>query len=377
MAEGIPINKDLVAWARKRAGISVQEATEKFKHIRAWESGEALPSYPQLEAMADEFKLPVAVFFFPEPPTLPPIRESFRTLPDAEFDQLPRSVRFMLQKAKALQLNLAELTQGNNPARRIVTRDLRFPDNISPADMAARVREYFGITVADQAEWADADVALKAWRATLQDGGIFVFKDAFRAPDFCGFSLDDETFPIIYVNNSAAKTRQIFTLFHELGHLLFHTSGVDKLSDDYVDRLGEQQKRIEVLCNRFAAQFLVPEADFVEAMAERAPDAQAAETLAARFHVSREVIYRMFLDRHWIDQAEYRRAANEWSAQRKDGNGGDYYRTKIAYLGREYIGLAFRQYYQKKIDEAQLAEYLETKSRNVVTLEQYFTAGQA
>jgi len=35
--------------------------------------------------------------------------------------------------------------------------------------------------------------------------------------------------------------------------------------------------------------------------------------------------------------------------------------------------LAFRQYYQSKIDDEQLAEYLDTKPRNVSTLEEYFS----
>jgi hypothetical protein len=43
----------------------------------------------------------------------------------AGFDQIPRQVRFLLRKAKAFQLNLAELTQGHNPALRLITRDLR------------------------------------------------------------------------------------------------------------------------------------------------------------------------------------------------------------------------------------------------------------
>ena len=106
-SEGIPVNKEMVAWARKRAGLTIDDAAQKFPHIAAWEAGDALPTYPQLERLADELKLPIAAFFFPEPPTLPPIRESFRTLPDTEFDQIPRQVHFLLRKAKALQLNLA------------------------------------------------------------------------------------------------------------------------------------------------------------------------------------------------------------------------------------------------------------------------------
>jgi Zn-dependent peptidase ImmA (M78 family) len=374
--EEIPVNPKLITWARDRAGLTVAEAAQKFAHIAAWEAGTSFPTYPQLERLADEFKLPVAAFFFPEPPTLPPIRESFRTLPDTEFDEIPRQVRFLLRKAKALQINLGELTQGRNPAARLITRDLVFPDDISIPRMAARVREYLGIPLAEQYQWADDDTALKIWRSTLQRNGVFVFKDAFRVDTYSGFSLYDDEFPIIYVNNSSTKTRQTFTLFHELAHLLFHTSGIDTLDDPYIQRLPDEQRRIEIVCNRFAAEFLVPEAAFNEAMASRDRTERAAEQVAERFHVSREVIYRKFLDRGWIDEAEYMRAARIWGSQRTGGTGGNWYRTQITYLGREYMELAFRQYYQNRIDDEQLAEFLDTKPRNVGTLEEYFASSQ-
>ena len=374
--EEIPVNPKLITWARDRAGLTVAEAAQKFAHIAAWEAGTSSPTYPQLERLADEFKLPVAAFFFPEPPTLPPIRKSFRTLPDAEFDEIPRQVRFLLRKGKALQINLVELTQGRNPAARLITRDLVFPDDISIPRMAARVREYLSITLAEQYQWADDDTALKIWRSTLQRNGVFVFKDAFRVDTYSGFSLYDDEFPIIYVNNSSTKTRQTFTLFHELAHLLFHTSGIDTLDDSYIPRLPDEQRRIEILCNRFAAEFLVPEAAFNEAMASRDHTERTAEQVAERFHVSREVIYRKFLDRVWIDEAEYTRATRIWGSQRTGGSGGNWYRTQITYLGREYMDLAFRQYYQNRIDDEQLAEYLDTKPRNVGTLEEYFASSQ-
>lgn len=373
--EGIPINSGLVTWARERAGVTLEEAERKFRHIAAWEAGTARPTYPQLESLADEFKLPIAAFFFPAPPRTPPIKESFRTLPDTEFERIPKAVRFLLQKAKALQLNLAELTGGVNPAPRQIVRDLRFPDDVTPDAMAATVRDYLGIPLEAQFAWSDDDTALKAWRGVLQDVGIFVFKDAFRAEKYFGFSLYDAVFPLIYVNNSATKTRQIFTLFHELAHILFHTSGIDTQGDGYIPELSDRAKRIEVLCNRFAAQFLVPDDAFARAMTGLGRDVAAAERLATLFHVSRETIYRKFLDRRWVTQTEYLRAVDVWNAQRQSGgSGGDHYRTKIAYLGREYIALAFRQYYQNRIDDAQLAEYLDTKPKNVARLEEYFTA---
>ena len=242
--------------------------------------------------------------------------------------------------------------------------------------MAREVREYIGISLEEQCSWRTDDDALKNLRQALFEIGIFVFKDAFRVPEYSGFGLYDEIFPIIYVNNSASKTRQIFTLFHELGHLLFRTSGIDTMKGEYIPSLPPAARRIEVQCNRFAAQFLLPEAAFRDAFAGFDPNENTAELLAARFHVSREFLYRMFLDRGLIEEAAYTEAAARWADQRQDRAGGNPYWTKISYLGREYIELALSQYHQNRIDQIQLAEYLDFKPRYVGTLEEYFSRGE-
>lgn len=374
--EQIPVTRSVITWARERAGFSVEEATENFAKIAAWEAGEAFPTYPQLERLADTFKLPIAVFFFPEPPDLPPISESFRTLPAEEFEQIPRRVKFLLRKAQAIQLNLSELCLAQNPAQRLITRDLEFAVNVRLEVMAREVRNYLGVSIEEQCAWGTDDDALKNWRQALSDVGVFVFKDAFHTPEYSGFCLYDEVFPVIFVNNSTAKTRQIFTLFHELAHLLFHTSGIDTIEDEYIPALPDPARRIEVLCNGLAAQILVPEAAFRDAFTGLDPSQSTAELLAAHFHVSREFIYRKFLDQELITQRAYIEAADRWADQRVTGGpGGDFYWTKIAYLGREYIQLALSQYHQNRIDQNQLAEYLDSKPRHVGTLEEYFSRG--
>ena len=173
--EAIPINPAVLTWARSRAGFSIEEAKEHFKDIEAWENpdAESGPSYPQLEKLADKFKTPIAVFFFPEPPALEPIGNSFRTMPAPQFELIPRQVRFLLRKAKALQLNLADLNTAHNPAKNLITRELSFPVNISIQKMAIEVREYLGITLDQQMSWKSAEKALgKRWgsAATGVDG---------------------------------------------------------------------------------------------------------------------------------------------------------------------------------------------------------------
>lgn len=374
MAEQIPINPDLLAWARERAGLSPDEATAKFKRFGDWEEGSSAPTYSQLEQLADVLKVPIAVFFFPDRPDVPSINETFRTLPEAELDRLPSRIRLLIRKAKAMQLNLAELTDERNPAERLITRDLRFEPRVNITEMATAVRQYIGITLDEQRGWRTDEIALKEWRAALQRVGVFIFKDAFRARELSGFCLYDDEFPIIYVNNSSSKTRQIFTYFHELAHLIFHTSGIDKVRDRYIDRLTGDSRQIEILCNSFAAEFLLPQNAFERAVAGRPANEATAELVAAQFHVSREVVFRRFFDRGHISEAQYREAADRWNAQQAEPRtpGGNPYWTKLTYLGRDYVALALGQFHRNRIDETQLADFLDTKPRYVGTLEDYF-----
>jgi len=375
--ETLPVTPAVIRWARERAGFSIEEMRKTFKSIERWEAGSAFPSYTQLEGMADKFKVPIAVFFFPAPPNVPPISETFRTLPEHEFEQLPPRIWLLLRKAKSFQINLIEMTGGVNTAPRHITHDIVFDEDISITAAAQRVRRYLDISVEEQSGWPSDDAALENWRRVLQDVGISVFKDAFRVLNYSGFCLYDNVFPIIYVNNSNAKTRQIFTLFHELAHLLFHTSGIDMLTDDFIQRLPADERRIEITCNRFAAEFLLPESVFNAALEGRPPTGATAEHLADLFHVSREFIYRRFRDRNLISQDEYESARDRWAEQQKTGEGGgNYYYTKIAYLGPDYVNLALRQYYQNRIDETQLAEYLDIKPRHVSAFEEYALRGQ-
>jgi transcriptional regulator with XRE-family HTH domain len=176
--EQMPVSSALITWARERAGYSLEEAMRKFKDIAAWESPDlnAYPTYPQLEDMANAFKVPVAVFFFPSPPNLPPLEETFRTLPEVELRTIEPRVKLLLRKAKALQLSLAELNGNRSPAHRIITRELRFSVDVHASTMAQAVRDYLNVTIDEQTAWPTPEVALERWRTRFADVGVFVFK---------------------------------------------------------------------------------------------------------------------------------------------------------------------------------------------------------
>lgn len=89
-------------------------------------------------------------------------------------------------------------------------------------------------------------------------------------------------------------------------------------------------------------------------------------------------MFRRFRDRGLIDQATYAEAADRCASQRQGGGrGGDYYWTKLSYLGRDYVALALSQYRQNRITDTKLADYLDIKPKNLPGLEDYFSRGAA
>ncbi|MEP0352611.1 MAG: ImmA/IrrE family metallo-endopeptidase [Reichenbachiella sp.] len=354
--------------------------SNQFKKLPDWEEGITMPTYRQLESLSDKLKCPIAVFFFPSPPELEPIRNSFRTLPDAEYELMPPSVRIILRKAKAMQLNLAELNQETPISKRKLLRDLQFTADTPLERIADEIRQYLNVPLREQIAWKDVSDALEHWRHIFSLNGIFVFKDAFKADEYSGFCLYDPDFPIIFLNNSNSKTRQIFTLFHELAHLIFRTSGIDKIHDGYIDYLRKDEKLVEMLCNRFASVFLVPDSKFETLIQDIEIDEQEIKNLAYVFKVSPEVVLRKFLDKGLVSQIDYESLTEGWRAQflefkKNRKPGGDAYYTRISYLGKDYVDLALTQYHQNRIDSLKLSDFLNIKPKHLEKFQDKFLGG--
>lgn len=379
MSESIPVNPDLLRWARETAGFDIDEVVSKINRkrvtvetVKSWEKGTDSPTYTQLENLAyNIYKRPLALFFFPEPPEEESPKQSFRTLPEFEVSRMTPRLRYLIRQARVMQINLTELNDNINPASRQILHDLRFKPDISVDKMSIKVRNYLNIDLASQFSWQNVDEAFKNWRNILEEHGVFVFKEAFKDDSFSGFCLYDDQFPVIYVNNSKPASRQIFTLFHELTHLLLGTGGVDTRLEDYIHFLKGDDKTIEVLCNRFGGKFLVPDSDFDQRIVRVTINDKSIQNLASRYCVSREVILRKFLNRQIINQQYYEQKVKQWAkdAKGKSGKGGNYYFTKKVYLGEHYLDMAFGRYYQNKISAKQLANYLGIKVKNITGME--------
>jgi Zn-dependent peptidase ImmA (M78 family)/transcriptional regulator with XRE-family HTH domain len=372
------IHPSILRWARESQGLSIQEVAHRIKRepeeILAWEAGSEAPTYTQLERLAYEvYKRPLAVFFFPQPPAEPSPRQEFRTLPDFELDRLSADTRFQLRLGHVLQLSLKELHEGVNPATTKVFRDLQIRPAVNPRPSGETLRSYLGISLTTQTSWKTDGDALKAWRDSAEEAGIYVFKRSFKQREISGFSLWDEEFPIIYLNNSTTKTRQIFSLLHELVHLVLRMNSITAVDESYISHLAMPERRIEQFCNAVAAEVLMPSSDFESQVPAQYPiDDSMIGRLAIWYKVSREAVLRRTLDMGIVSQSYYQAKVKEWIAEIGEPQtpGGNYYATQATYLGERYLRLVFGQFYQGKLTREQVADYFGVKAKSVGGLEE-------
>ena len=371
MAEYITgMNPAIIKWARERSGYSLEAAAAIVKKdvatLSDWESGGSAPTYVQLEKLADKYKRPVAIFFFPEPPEEPDVAGNL-AMRSTDAIQLPPSIRILMRQAYSRQISLMELSGGVNPAADLIFRSLRATLDVPAIAFARKTRAYMDVSVETQMGWHNTKEAFKRWRDIIEEHGIFVFKDAFQDDTFDGFCLAHEEFPVIYLNNSRPAVRQIFSLFHELAHLLLGKEGITRGNRMHG---GEA---VEIFCNQFASEFLVPDLDLDTRLTFSTYDDDAIETLANRYKVSRPVILLKLVNRGILTQEDAVERTTAWSAayesQKGKEGGGSYYNTRAVYLGYRFMELAFSKYHQGQCSIEQLAEHLDVKVEDLPELE--------
>lgn len=376
----VGIQPSVMQWARESIGLSVEDVAERLARqpddINRWESGAEAPTYVQLERLAYEvYKRPIAIFFLPEPPAEHRPQSEFRTLPTFDLNNLASDTFLHIRKAHAYQIALADLYAGKNPAERKIWQLCPLDLRHTPANAAVAIRQELGVSVEEQAKSSDSD-ALQYWRQAIERRGVFVFKNSFKQKEISGFCLRDDQFPLIYLNNSTTKTRQIFSLLHELAHLLFNVNGLTKFDQSYVEHLPQHERKIEVFCNAVASEVLIPSSDFEKEVAKLPGNLTDASDLvfaglARRYGVSREAILRRFLDLGRVTRQFYEEKAAEWTSQLKKGKGGgDWYATTGTYISDRMLTEVFGRYFRNQVSSAQAAEYLGVAPKNLAGLEE-------
>ena len=147
--------------------------------------------------------------------------------------------------------------------------------------------------------------------------------------EFRGFALVDPLVPVVFINAGDYKSAQIFTLAHELAHIWVGESGVSNL--DYDQRSSAQRAAIDRVCDRIAAESLVPSRDFQSGWDRGTGIERNLQSLGSVFKVSQFVILRRAREESLVNESQFH-AYNELlkSGDRikpvdKKKKGGDFY----------------------------------------------------
>jgi len=362
---------EILRWARERCGFTVAEVAERLKKtpetIEQWETGRSSPTYVQLETLAySVYRRPVALFFLPAPPAEREPEQEFRSVTAERLSQLTSDTRLAIRQAVVRQMSVRELSAGRNRAETQIHKELAFRPTDEPIAAALAIRQLLGISTAAQLGWTTDGQAFREWRRVVEEKGVFVFKRPMKQKAVTGFCLTDEEFPIVYLSSSTTATHQIFTLLHELTHVLLSDSGIT-----FRDSYRNWNSNVEVFCNRVAGEVLIPEDDFVQFLGVDEWDDEMVASIAKRYKVSRAAALHRALEHDLVSLEYFTRKAAQWAGQagRETGGRSDYYNNQLSYAGETYLMLAFSRYRRGACTLAELADYVGVKVANIPKLE--------
>jgi Zn-dependent peptidase ImmA (M78 family) len=256
----------------RRLGIDVNLFNRELRR-------EPEPRSDLLKSIARELSLPTFAFYMEQLPVLQEAIPDFRSsipAPSAKTRETLESILF----AEGIQKTLVEL---DTPAATQLPRFTASTDEEIDR-FALAVRRHFDLSLEDQREAKDARAFYVVVRKKIEDKNITVLQDSFPREDGSGFCLAHATHPVILINTQKqTRARRLFTLCHELAHVLMGQTGI---SDPFV-----RKNAVERRCNRFAASFLIPQsyvATLLGTPVTKTPDLEDVRWAARKLKISQE-----------------------------------------------------------------------------------------
>ncbi|PQJ11882.1 hypothetical protein CJD36_008795 [Flavipsychrobacter stenotrophus] len=381
----IKIEPSILVWARTSLGLTVDEVAKKMgkrvEQILAWEKGEEIPTYVQLEKLAYEvYKRPLAIFFMQQAPNDESLKRDFRTLSTQDIESIPADVRYVVRKVKSHQMSLEELFSSDNPYDiQGLTKKFKFDIGERDKNKVKQIRELLKLDDGIRATNSQ-DEFFTFCRNALAKSGVFVFQYPFGEISIRGFCLHHEEFPAIVANSKDTSAAKLFTIFHELCHLL--CDGGDVFFESKNKQAVAQSQKIEQFCNWFAAELLLPDTLVADNNVlikvihntREIPEVEL-NNFAKGFKVSSEVLLRKLVSLGYVDPEYYSYMRDIWTDRwKKHQNdkkesakkgGPTHFTTRVSQMGKPYVQTVLDSYFGGKIGVYEAADYLNTKIKNI------------
>lgn len=347
-------------------------ARQKYKNFNMWLEGKNYPTYNQLVELSKLFNVPFGYFFLDElPEYLFPIPH-YRTNQNGVFtpsEELKDTLEYAEDIQKWAKDILIEL--GNDK----LSFCGKLKNEYKVDEVVDELKNIFEI----RDGWAES---MNSWRDAFrylvtkaEEKGIIVLVNGvvwnnthrkLDVEEFRGFVLYDEIAPVIFINNNDYISGKIFTLIHEVVHIIIGKSASFDLKD-----LQSAQNEIEKFCDKCTAEFLVPTQELKKVY----KGIKNYEELAKKFKVSQIVIARRLLDLELISKNEFYNFLQD--SKRKEikqyNRGGNFYEMEIQRLSRRFLRILSSAIYNNLITYLDAIRFTKLKRDTFSKLVRYST----
>lgn len=373
MGKSIPaiVTPEVLSWARGLDKITVDEIAKIMKvdvaKVLAWEDGSEYPTFVQAKNLAKQYRVPFAYFYLPDTPkkTKRIDKVDYRTFGNLGVEEMSRELRWFIRDIEDRRDTMIELYDQVQVKPNVLT--LNISVGTTEEKFANQIRTFLSLTNELQIKFRKPEVALSYCISKLEEKDFLIFQAAKIQPEeMRGLSLAYELFPVIGLNRKDEPSARLFTLLHELVHILSRTSGI--CNDMNID--GNVQSKLELFCNKVAGLSLVPTEQLIQNrnfifIQQYGIDKMHVSALARDFAVSREVILHRLWDVKIISRKTYFEILDNYSEEylaykkRKKVDGFlPPALDKATQVGRLYTKTVLSAYNADKLTPREVSNYL-------------------
>lgn len=323
-AIGVPANPEAIKWGRVHAKLAAKDAAEATGLARLTterlikiESGEIEPTISEVMAFSKIYKRPFALFFLPAAPSPIPDLSDMRS--GAEYGSDTKGdLGIAISRAYEVQDLLSDL-QGPVDVP-VPPSDIRN----NAGKLAHWLQQQLSIEKVFEPRARKPQFNLEHWISVIESLGAVVLQETYSPRDAGGFSLGTLNPPVIVLCYKDAERRRLYSLFHEVCHVLLRQSAI-------CDPTFSRHEKEERFCDEFAAQFLMPEAEARDLVSKF--DIHDLDLLATKLSLhsgaSEESAFLRLvdlnlatMDDYWLRKPRWRNGYLAWLRQQRLKKGG-------------------------------------------------------
>ncbi len=360
----IRVNNQVLIWARESLAMTRNQASEKTgispKRIAQLEEEEKQPTLDELKKISKAYKRTIATLLLSKTPKEKPLPTDRRTVDSKEINNFHEKTIMAVRKARALAQSAIELRK--EMGMTIPKLNYFAKINQNPKAVAVEIHDLLNLN--EIREMTNINYALEAYIEKIESMGIAVFQISLTQDMLRGFSILDEVIPIIGIKRGGeSPTAKIFSLFHELGHVLLNEGALCDLKEI-------TNFEIEKWCNAFAGEVLIPTSELLqlrivieqEQRGEKIWSKRDLIALGDYFNVGPLAILRSLLENKLTTTDFYKEKHQAWNkpqfGRAKNTEGRNIAKETIKEKGKTYISLAFSAFDQNRIDLKDLSDFL-------------------